>query len=302
MAIDVIARGLASSLLGADGRVSADKMPALTGTSELSGFTSIGKLTDPSLVEGKTAEEILLMMLYGVVSPTLTAPELKIALSADMQQPIIGRPSLIEGALTFNRGRIEPAHGTSGYRAGAPISYFIGDASEESSNLNYDFSVEVTPTSDIITLEYGVNYRAGEQPLDSIGRPFDIALPAGALTGSIKIEAVYPVYSADGHEHDFHWFKEEDGSGYQIALKSENVEGASRQSFAVSSIATVKGVKAINPMTQQWEWIGGSAAVSLTYFDISILTGDSIGESTDYILYTYNSTPTGARELRVYID
>jgi hypothetical protein len=181
MAIDVIARGLATSLVGADGKVSADKMPTLTGTGDLSGFTSIGKLTDPTLVEGKTAEEILLMMLYGVVSPTLTAPSLKIALSDDMAQPIIGRPSLLKGALTFDRGKIDPAYGTSGYRAGLPNGYSIGDVEVESNATSYDFSIEVTPTTDTIALNYSVSYAAGEQPLDSIGRPFDKPLNSGTM-------------------------------------------------------------------------------------------------------------------------
>ena len=91
MAIDIIARGLATSLVGSDGKISSDKMPTLQGTSELTGFTSIGKLTDPSLIEGKTAEEILLMMLYGVVSPTLTEPKLSISLSEDSLPLVIGR-------------------------------------------------------------------------------------------------------------------------------------------------------------------------------------------------------------------
>jgi hypothetical protein len=62
------------------------------------------------------------------------------------------------------------------------------------------------------------------------------------------------------------------------------------------------GVKAFNALTQRWEWIGSqTAAISLTYFDTSILTGESLGETTDYIVYTYNSTPVGARELRIYV-
>ena len=304
MAIDIIARGLAASLVGENGKISIDKMPTLTGTENLSGFTSIGKLTDPSLIEGKTAEEILLMMLFGVVNPTLTAPSLKIALSKDMMQPIIGRPSLLKGTLTFDRGKIDPAHGTSGYRAGLPNSYSIGDIEIESSATFYDFSIEIIPTSDTIMLNYSVSYGAGEQPLDSVGKPFDKPLDSGIISAVLNITAVYPIYNADNEEHNFEWFEDEDGAGagYLISLESENAEGAVRQSFAISSAATVKGIKAINPMTQQWDWLGGSAAASLTYFDTSIISGDVLEETTDYILYTYNSTPAGARDLKVYIE
>ena len=168
MAIDIIARGLATSLIGSNGKISSDKMPTLEGTSELTGFTSIGKLTDASLVEGRTAEEILMMMLYGVVSPTLTEPSLSIALSDDSLPLIIGRPSALKGTLTFDRGKIEPAYGTSGYRAGAPISYSVGDTITESSGAQYDFEIELTPTSSNVNLVYGVSYEEGEQPLNSI--------------------------------------------------------------------------------------------------------------------------------------
>jgi hypothetical protein len=59
---------------------------------------------------------------------------------------------------------------------------------------------------------------------------------------------------------------------------------------------TVIGVKAYNLLTQKWEWIGSqTAAVSLTYFNISVF-------NENYILYTYNSTPVGERELRIYVE
>ena len=158
MAIDIIARGLATSLVGSDGKISSEKMPVLSGTSDLSGFTSIGKLTDPSLVEGKTAEEILLMMLYGVVSPTLTNPSLSIAFNEDSFPLVIGRESLLKGTLTFDRGKIEPAYGTSGYRAGALSYYTIND------NLNTlsDFELLVVPTSTEFQVICEAHYEQGE--------------------------------------------------------------------------------------------------------------------------------------------
>lgn len=301
MAIDIIARGLASSLVDSNGKIATDKMPVLQGTSELSGFTSIGKLTDPSLIEGKTAEEILLMMLYGIVSPTLTNPSFNILLSEENAQPIIGRQTALKGTLTFDRGKIEPAYGTSGYRAGLPISYTINGETIESNVTSYDFSLDVIPTSDIVTLSCSVNYATGEQPVNSIGQPFDSALPAGTLSSSVKLTAVYPLYTASGAEQDFEWFKDDDGHGYLSTFAAE-IDGV-RQSFAVSNQATVIGVKGYNVLTQQWEWLGSqTAAVSLTYFDTTIISGDSLGEKTDYIVYTYNATPIDERELRIYID
>jgi hypothetical protein len=48
MAIDIIARGLAASLIGSDGKIDSAKMPVLSGVSDLQGFTPVGSLTDPS--------------------------------------------------------------------------------------------------------------------------------------------------------------------------------------------------------------------------------------------------------------
>lgn len=300
MAIDIIARGLATSLIGSNGKISSDKMPTLEGTSELTGFTSIGKLTDASLIEGRTAEEILMMMLYGVVSPTLTEPSLSIALSDDSLPLIIGRPSALKGTLTFDRGKIEPAYGTSGYRAGVPISYSVGDTITESSGAQYDFEIELTPTSSSVNLTYGVNYEEGEQPLNSIGQAVGAPYPAGSITSSIVIRAVYELYDATNSSREFTWFEDEDGQGYLSTFESEG--SGTQQSFAVSNAVTVIGIKAYDTMTQQWTWLGGqTAAVSLTHFDTTLITGDSLGEATNYTLYTHNQPASGERELRIYI-
>jgi hypothetical protein len=80
MAIDIVARGLASSLLGTDGKIASNKRPILPTVPVNTSFYPLGQLTDPSLVAGKTAEEILLMMLFGVVNPTLVNPSITISL------------------------------------------------------------------------------------------------------------------------------------------------------------------------------------------------------------------------------
>lgn len=301
MAIDIIARGLASSLLGPNGKIDSDKMPTMGAVPDQVAFNPVGALTDASLIEGKTAEEILMMMLFGVVNPTLVDPSLKVALSDEMEQPIIGRPSLLKGAFSFSRGSINPAYGTSGYRAGAPTKYGIGDLVVETSSVAYDFEISLIPTEKEILLPYFVSYGMGEQPLNSIGQPFGAPLEPGSISGILKATAAYPLYTPEGKDQEFTWFEEEDGAGYFSAFSSEM--GGARQSFAVSSNTTVIGVKAFNVLSQQWEWIGSqTAAVSLTYFDTTIIQGDSLNESENYILYTYNSTPVGARELKIYVN
>ena len=299
MAIDIIARGLATSLIGADGKIDSAKMPVLNEVPEGTPFYPVGQLSDSRLVAGKTAEEILLMILYGVVSPTLTNPELSIALSADNQQLIIGRKSLIAGSLSFNRGKIDPAYGTSGYRSGAPISYTIGNLTVTSSNNSYDFQIELTPTLTTTSLIYGVTYGKGEQPVNSIGQNVDQPLEEGSIYHSIELNAAYALYDMNGKDILFQWFEDNDGQGYLSAFASEGA--GNKQSFAISSKLNVVGIKAFNPMTQQWEWLGGSARASLTHFDATIINGESLNETEDYVLYTHNQPAKGERELRIYV-
>lgn len=184
MAIDIIARGLATSLIGADGKVATDKMPTIE-VGSTDGFTSIGKLTDASQVNGKTAEEILLMMLFGIANPVFTEPTVSIQLSENQPTLVIGRTSVVSGALVFDRGTIEPAYGTSGYRAGLPISYSIAGIESENSSTTYPFSFEITPTEKENEIIYGVKYSQGEQPLNSVGMPYADPYPAGELFRSI---------------------------------------------------------------------------------------------------------------------
>ena len=300
MAMDIIARGLATSLLGSNGKIASDKMPTVEGTSELTGFFPVGKLTDPSLVEGKTAEEILLMMLFGVVSPTLTAPSLSIELSTKTPL-LIGREATLEGALVFDRGRIDPAYGTSGYRAGLPISFSITDKLIETSNTTYNFKFSFTPTASENFVGYSVSYSEGEQPLNSIGQNFNSPLPAGIIGNQLSIAATYPIYCDEGKEIEFEWIQDEDGDAYQSAFATEAT--GERQAFAVSNNLKVIGVKTFDDLAQQWNWLGGETAeVSLTYFDTTTVTGESLGEKTDYTLYTHNYLEVGARELRIYVE
>lgn len=298
MAIDIIARGLASSIIGADGKIASEKMPTIEGTSGLTGFYPLGKLTDPSLIEGKTAEEILLMMLFGVVSPTLTDPSFSVELTSGATA-IIGRESQVIGALNFDRGSISPAYGTSGYRAGLPISYLVGDHEEASTATSYNFTVALTPTVGDNEIICQVNYGEGEQPLNSIGQPIGAPLPAGSLFTSFVVKGIYALYIADGSEQEFTYFVEEDGEGYQTIMASEGT--GIKQSFAIAKGVTVIGVKVFDDMSQQWVWIGGSAEDSLATFDTSTLEGESLGEEDDYVLYTHNGSRTGERELRVYV-
>ena len=290
MAIDVIARGLATSLTDENGKIATNKMPTIE-VNSTEGFTSIGKLTNPELINGRTSEEILLMMLFGIVNPVLTNPSLKIELDKTSTL-IIGREQTLSGALSFDQGRIDPAYGTTGYRAGLPISYSIGDQEYKTNALTQKFSLTITPTSFENYIDYFVTHEAGEQPMNSIGKPVDAPYAAGIIFHTLYLSAVYPLLDAQGNDLEFTWFESTDGEGYQSFFASEG--SGTKQSFALHKNVNVVGIKAYDSLTKDWSWLGGEGAEdSLDYFTRTEVNGLQV--------FTHNHIKVGERELRIYV-
>lgn len=292
MAIDIVARGMAASLLGANGRLSADKMPTINAAPEGTQFYPVGALDDPSLLEGKTTEEILMIMMYGIISPKLSAPSLSVNITSPTLATI-GRNTIVEGDVIFDRGSITPAYGTSGMRAGEIERILINNIERES-----HFSFEFIPTEEISSFNCDVFYKEGEQPLNSIGGEYDAPYPAGKLSVAFEIPAIYPVYTQDNQaEIEIKMFEDEDGNGgYEATISAETED--TKQSFAIAKQKKIIGIQQFEPYTKTWMWIGGSPEASLTYFDASEITLDGI----DYVSYIHNGSMTGARELRIYIE
>lgn len=84
MAIDTIARGMVGSLLDQNGRLKGSKLPTLP-SSESGSAYSIGGIPVGADLNNMTIEEILTLMLFGVVNPTFTEPGFKVSGS-----PLIG--------------------------------------------------------------------------------------------------------------------------------------------------------------------------------------------------------------------
>ena len=290
MAIDVIARGLATSLTDENGKIATNKMPTIE-VNSTEGFTSIGKLTNPELINGRTSEEILLMMLFGIVNPVLTDPSLKIELD-ETSTLIIGREQTLSGALSFDQGRIDPAYGTTGYRAGLPTSYKIGDQEYKTNALTQKFSLTITPTSHENYIDYFVTHEAGEQPMNSIGKPIDAPYAAGIIFHTLYLRAAYPLLDAQRNDLEFTWFEANDGEGYESTFASEG--SGVKQSFALPTTVNVIGIKAYDSLTKEWSWLGGEDAIdSLDYFTKT--------EEDNLQVFVHNRAKVGERELRIYI-
>lgn len=305
MAIDIIARGLALSLLGDDGKFTSDLMPGLTET----GVTqyAVGGIPEGVSLEGKTTEEIMLLMLFGVVAPTLTNPSLSI-----VGTPLIGtanRALEISGKITFDRGTINPANGTSGFRAGLPSYYIIGDKTQvtQATDVNFTYLIPSLQKGNN-TISIIVHYDEGEQPRDSQGKEFDKPLPAGQLSQTLTIVGFSPIYAGlndNGTELFladvyFDYTDRGEGAGYQLFSDAEiNIDD--KWAFLVPADQPVVGIKQFDIMSQTWQWLGGDPASSLAYFNQESIIKEIDGLAETYTQYQNALDLVGERELRFYI-
>lgn len=220
MAVDIIARGLAASLVGSDGKISSDKMPIIKDILDTTGFTPVGNLTDPTAILGKTAEEILIMILFGIVNPTFTMPSASIQLTnSNLNHLTVGQETLIEGIIKYDRGSITPSYSpTSKYRGGPATAYSINGEALTSEA----FSIKIMPVLGNNEIAFSVSYAEGDQPINSLGDPFDAPLSPGAIQDIFTLVGVYPLLDANGEEKVFNWFEDTDGSGYMSIFASES--------------------------------------------------------------------------------
>ena len=129
--------------------------------------------------------------------PQLTAPTG--VLTASESSPLkTGAKPTVTFTLSLNRGSINPAYGTTGYRSGAITGCKFDGATEYSTVYSYEKQVQAE-SGTTYSKEYkgNVRYDAGERPKDSKGEYYDAtALAAGNVdTNTIKFEFVSPIWT-----------------------------------------------------------------------------------------------------------
>lgn len=306
MAVDIIARGLAARLTsGPNGTVPDKFLPKFP----VEGGTTypVGGIAAGTELAGFTYEQILSMMLYGIVNPVLIAPSLNV--TTNHVNAIIGLSADITGTAIFDRGAINPAYGTSGFRAGLPTAYVINGNEIVSSALNYsfDFTIDKVVAGDN-TIVVSVKYAEGEQPKNSTGGNFDSPLPAGIIEHIIKINGTYPIFVTEtsaqtqsGECAELPIDTVTNTDEFQVSVGAEKESADGKQAFCVSSLMPeIKGVQQYNEVMKTWAWIQGSPEKSLTTFDVSTITKVFNGVEVEYKKYTNNLPTIGARKLKIF--
>lgn len=288
MAVDVVTLALAKKYTdehgGGGGGGSADLEQALTVTETVGGVTS-GK----TYSIGTKLETIFRDMLDPVKYPTLTAPSATLsATGAKLLET--GATLATTMTITFNRGSINPAYGTSGYRSGAATGYSLAGGSTQSEN-----TFSVTVTSAKLSYQGNAEYAAGEQPKDSHGGNYSTPLAAGNVdTNTITYEFVDALWANTSSASTM--------TKQALVSKSAKVKSfsfpattaANPEAFDVPASWTVTAVEVLNTLSNQWENADAQFTVTDTTHD------DAAGTSVNYKRYTCNlGIDLGARSVRV---
>lgn len=241
-----------------------------------------------SYEEGTKLEKLFRDMLNPVAYPSLTNPSASLtATGAKLLET--GSTLNTTMTLTFNRGSITPAYGTSGYRAGAATGYKLDDSEYQQNNT---FSVIITSAK--TRYSGNVSYAEGEQPKDSIGQDYNSPLPAGnvnsnvltyefvdaiwANTTNISVVAKLALVSKSAKVKEF-------------SFPAQTVQDP--EQFDIPASWTVTAVEVLNTLSNQWEDCSSEFSITDTTHD------DASGSPVNYKHYEDNrGYPAGARKVR----
>ena len=176
---------------GGDGALSAD----LTVSNPLGKYTA-----DEVIAEGTSFETIFRGILSKTYYPTLTPPSATLTYSTNALMKVGTSIAAKTATVALNRGSINPAYGTSGYRSGAATGFALvstgatNNINENNSTGSFNVPALTRNTKGNIVLTGTASYAAGEQPKDSDGANYSSPLPAGSVSSSKTIEFILPFY------------------------------------------------------------------------------------------------------------
>ena len=249
-----------------------------------------GKYEVGDVIPAETSlEEIIIKMLTKTNYPTLTPPSASLSGTGEKLLES-GSTANVTLTATFNRGAIDPAYGTSGYRAGEATAYSLNGGGEQVENT---FTETVTELNKEFTAT--VNYGAGDQPKDDEGNDYMEALGAGSVTTNmVKYEFVDALYSNAANNSVIAKEALVSKSAGQKVFVFAPQTATSPEVFDVPSSFTVVAVEVLNDLSGKWE-------DDAKEFDITDVTHpNAAGTDVAYKRYTDNrGYPAGSRSIRV---
>lgn len=267
---------------------------------------AIGGISAGETFVEQTMQQMWDRLLYPELFPTLIPPSATFVMSITGLREI-GEILNLTFQATFNRGAITPAYGTSGYRSGLPYEYTYTGTGIGGTYPSTALIDNRTLNNYIVLLGNNtwtsrVSYDAGEQPLSSKGNPYDSPLPSGTTTNIAQtIIGVYPFFGTTVVINTLtkQPLAVHNSTYWQLNMVGESDTEKQTADFP-DAFSTITGVQFYNTVSSQWEWIGGSKAASLTYWNVTNIQRNINGTLVDYNRWTHNGTKVGARQLRFY--
>jgi hypothetical protein len=151
--------------------------------------------------KGTPLESLFRDLLEPTLFPSFTNPSASLSYSVDTYYAVGSTVAAKQATVSLNRGSINPAYGTSGYRSGAATKYEISTSGadtehSDSSTASGAFSIPTLTrsTKGNIVVTGKVTYAEGEQPKDSKGNNYSSPLPAGNVSASKTLQFILPYY------------------------------------------------------------------------------------------------------------
>ena len=237
--LNVFKEEIEAEISGSSGSLSAP----ITATKTVGGITS-----GTTYAADTGFEEMWRDMLNPTENPTFVPPSAALSTT--------GGTLLESGAsvsktftVTFNRGSINPAYGTSGKRAGEATGYSLNGGTEQQSNT---FTETVNASNK--TFQASVSYSEGPQPKNSAGQNYSTPLPAGVVnSNTITFEFVNAIWSNAANNSTI--AKE---ALISKGAKTKTFEFApqtvsSPECFDVPSDFNITKIEVLNTLSNKWE-------------------------------------------------
>jgi len=247
-------------------------------------------------------------LLYPELFPVLTNPNNAFALTQAGLHEIAEVIAVLNFSASFNRGSINPAYGTSGFRSGLPNTYSYtgtGLPAAVGSTLlvNGQNVLAYTVLTGSQAWTNTVSYDAGEQPKSNKGNNYDTPLAAGTTAAkTVSIIGVYPYFATTAVITVL--TKQPLALMNSVYVQTNVVaedDLGNKQTVEFPVVwSAITGIQFYNTVSGLWEWLNGSKANSLSTFTTSATTNIIQGNVINYTRYTHNGSKNGARQLRWY--
>ena len=268
----------------------------------------IGGITTGQVFDSASMTEMWDALIKQELFPNLTNPSSNFTSNVTGFREI-GAEINITFTSTFNRGSINPQYtADSPFRSGEANEHILTGTGL--SNITSTDLTETVTINNYTVLPNGqswsgqVSYDEGVQPKSSYDNDYESPLSAGTTsTTSRTITGVYPWFATTSNitTKTKQTLSSHTATFNQVNMVAES--GSDKQAYWISeSHNSVTGVQFFNTVSNQWEWIGGSKANSLTTFTTSSETIEVQGNNINYTKYTHNGALSGARQLRFYTN